>query len=92
MSYVSSYHHCVFSTKERRPLITPGLQERLWPYLGGIAREHKMTALEVRRPFGTEQILARSHPTLKGWAIVASPFGRSAFAGVCCGIPLGFSF
>src|SRR5215472_7330367 len=31
MSYVSSYHHCVFSTKERRPLITAGLQERLWP-------------------------------------------------------------
>jgi putative transposase len=47
MSYVSSYHHCVFSTKERRPLITPGLQERLWPYLGGIAREHKMTAVEI---------------------------------------------
>jgi len=47
MSYVSSYHHCVFSTKERRPLITSDLQERLWPYLGGIAREHKMTALEI---------------------------------------------
>src|SRR5215475_7715251 len=47
MSYVSSYHHCVFSTKERRPLITPDLQERLWPYLGGIAREHKMTALQI---------------------------------------------
>jgi REP element-mobilizing transposase RayT len=36
-----------FSTKERRPLITPALQERLWPYLGGIAREHKMTAIEI---------------------------------------------
>jgi putative transposase len=47
MSYVSSYQHCVFSTKERRPLITPDLQERLWPYLGGIAREHKMMALEI---------------------------------------------
>jgi REP element-mobilizing transposase RayT len=47
MSYVSSYHHCIFSTKERRPLITSGLQERLWPYLGGTAREHKMTAVEI---------------------------------------------
>ena len=28
-------------------MITPSLQERLWPYLGGIAREHKMTALEI---------------------------------------------
>jgi len=47
MSYVSSYHHCVFSTKERRPLITPGLQERLWPYLGGIARQNEMKAVEI---------------------------------------------
>ena len=47
MSYVSSYHHCVFSTKERRPLITPQLRERLWPFLGGIARQNKMKAIEV---------------------------------------------
>ena len=39
--------HIVLSAKERRPLITPELQERLWPYLGGIARENKMRALKV---------------------------------------------
>jgi REP element-mobilizing transposase RayT len=39
--------HCVFSTKERRNLITPELQERLYPYLGGIARENKMKALSI---------------------------------------------
>ena len=47
MSYVGSYYHCVFSTKERRPLITPGLQERLWPYLGGIARQNEMKAIQI---------------------------------------------
>ncbi|HEU5070483.1 MAG TPA: IS200/IS605 family transposase [Verrucomicrobiae bacterium] len=47
MSYVSSYHHCVFSTKGRRPLITAALQERLWPFLGGIARQNKMKAIEI---------------------------------------------
>ena len=47
MSYVSSYYHCVFSTKERRPLITPALRERLWPFLGGIARQNKMKAIEI---------------------------------------------
>ena len=47
MSYISAYYHCVFGTKERRPLIPPVLQERLWPYLGGIARENEMKALEV---------------------------------------------
>ncbi len=34
--------HCVFSTKQRRPLITPGLRERLYQYIGGIARENKI--------------------------------------------------
>src|ERR1041385_5961810 len=47
MSYVSSYHHCVFSTKDPRPIITPALQDRVWPYLGGIARENEMTAIEI---------------------------------------------
>ena len=47
MSYVSSYFHTVFSTKERRPVITPFLRERLWPFWGAIARQNKMKALEV---------------------------------------------
>lgn len=46
-SFVSCLMHCVWATKERQPFITPGLQERLWPYLGGIARENKMKALAI---------------------------------------------
>ena len=47
MSHVSSYSHCVFSTKDRRPFITAQLQERLWPFLGGIARENKMKTVSI---------------------------------------------
>jgi REP element-mobilizing transposase RayT len=47
MSYVSSYFHCVFSTKERRPLISLPLRERLWPFLGGIARQNGMNAIDI---------------------------------------------
>ena len=47
MSYISSHYHCVFSTKERCPLITPALRDRLWPFLGGIARQNNMKALEI---------------------------------------------
>ena len=47
MSYISAYYHCVFSTKERRPLIQPCLQERLWPFLGGIARQNQIKAIEI---------------------------------------------
>lgn len=46
-SFVSCLMHIVFSTKDRRPFITPKLQERLWPYLGGIARENKIRAIRI---------------------------------------------
>lgn len=46
-SFVSCLMHVVFSTKERRPWIASDVQDRLWPYLGGIARENKMKALKV---------------------------------------------
>ena len=46
-SFVNCLVHCVFSTKERRRLITPDMRERLYPYLGGIARENKMKALAI---------------------------------------------
>ena len=44
-SFNSCLMHCVFSTKERRAVLTPEIRERLWPYLGGIARENGMKAL-----------------------------------------------
>lgn len=46
-SYTSSLFHCVFSTKERARSISPEIRERLWPFIGGIARENGMHALEV---------------------------------------------
>ena len=46
-SYVSNLMHCVFSTKERCRIITPDLQERLWPFIGGIARQNGMKALAI---------------------------------------------
>jgi putative transposase len=46
-SFNSCLMHCVFSTKERQPFLTPVIRERLRPYLGGIARENKMKALAI---------------------------------------------
>jgi putative transposase len=46
-SFASLLVHSVFSTKERRPLIDAELRERLWPYLGGIARQLDAKALAV---------------------------------------------
>jgi putative transposase len=46
-SFNSCLMHCVFSTKERRPWLTPEIRDRLWPYFGGIARKNDMKALAV---------------------------------------------
>jgi REP element-mobilizing transposase RayT len=46
-SYVSNLVHYIFSTKERFSFIDQELESRLWPYMGGIARENGMKALAI---------------------------------------------
>jgi REP element-mobilizing transposase RayT len=46
-TYCSILVHCIFSTKERKQLIPANLNERLWPYIAGIARLNKFKAIAV---------------------------------------------
>ena len=46
-SFASCLVHCVWGTKNREPYLTPDLRERLWPYLGGIARQNQMKTLAI---------------------------------------------
>jgi putative transposase len=46
-TYTSLHYHVVFSTKNRVPDIAQNIEQRVWAYIGGIARKHKMTALQV---------------------------------------------
>ncbi len=46
-TYCCALFHCVFSTKERRRIITAEIQPRLWPYIGGVARKREIKALGV---------------------------------------------
>ena len=46
-TYTSLHYHVVFSTKNREPLIAQEIEGRVWAYIGGIARKHRMTALQV---------------------------------------------
>jgi REP element-mobilizing transposase RayT len=46
-TYSSLFYHIVFSTKYRSNLIRPDIEQRVWAYIGGIARAHKMTAIQV---------------------------------------------
>ncbi len=45
--YESLLVHCVFSTKNRLPIIPEPMKHRLWEYIGGIARTNKFKALAV---------------------------------------------
>ena len=46
-SFTHCLVHCVFSTKNREPWLSANVRARLWPYLGGIARQNDMKALTV---------------------------------------------
>lgn len=46
-TYSSLSYHLVFSTKNRVNYIKPKIENRIWAYIGGIARKHKMTALQI---------------------------------------------
>ena len=46
-SYVANRVHCVWSTKERRPLIPPEMQPRLWSFMAGIARQNGIRPLAI---------------------------------------------
>src|SRR5262249_56632221 len=45
--YESLLVHCVFSPKDRRPLIPEPTKRKLWAYIGGIARTNDLNALAV---------------------------------------------
>ena len=63
-TFVNSLHRCVFSTKERRPMITPELQSRLFQYMGGIARENKIKLLAAGGIADHVHLLISGHATI----------------------------
>lgn len=46
-TYTNLLYHCVFSTKDRQPLITPDLGPNLHAYVGGIIRSLDGTAILI---------------------------------------------
>ena len=46
-TYTSLHYHFIFSTKHREPWISQTMEERVWSFLGGIARENKLVPILV---------------------------------------------
>ena len=63
-SYTNLLYHIVFSTKDRRPIITPEYEARLYDYIGGTLRSLGRISLELN---GTEDhihLLAKLRPDI----------------------------
>jgi REP element-mobilizing transposase RayT len=61
-AYTQLVYHIVFSTKDRRPLITAKLEAELYPYIGGILREQGGKLLEIGGAQDHVHLVARLHP------------------------------
>jgi len=75
-TYTKLLYHIVFSTKERRNLITPTLQPDLHGYMGGIIRRTKGTALLIGGVSDHVHIYTSVSPT-----VALSDFMRELKAG-----------
>src|SRR6478735_9154267 len=46
-TYTSLHYHVIFSTTNRERWIGQAIEQRLWEYLGGIARQNDVKALQI---------------------------------------------
>jgi len=58
-TYTQDYYHMVFSTKHRLELITPDLEERLHPFMGGILGDLGCTPIVVNGTLDHVHLLTR---------------------------------
>jgi REP element-mobilizing transposase RayT len=61
-SYTNLLYHIVFSTKERRPLITSEYEARLYDYIGGTIRGVGGISLELNGTEDHVHVLAKLAP------------------------------
>lgn len=63
-TYTALNYHLIFSTKNREPWIHQDIEQKIWEYIGGIARKNNMSALCVGGVEDHIHILARIPPVL----------------------------
>ena len=77
-TYTSLNYHVVFSTKNRFPWLALEIEERVWAYIGGIARKHQMTAIQVGGVEDHIHALVMAPPTLAPFEIAKFLKGESS--------------
>lgn len=80
-TFTSLHYHIIFSTKNRERWIQPDVEQQLWSYLGGIARENKMKALMIGGVEDHVHLLLGLNPNLPvSQAVQLIKGGSSAWA------------
>src|SRR6267142_2389151 len=77
-TYTSLHYHVIFSTKNREPWLVRGIEQRVWKYIGGIARTHKMSALQVGGIEDHIHALVTAPPTIAPFQIAQFLKGESS--------------
>ncbi len=77
-TYTSLHYHVIFSTKNREPWLVQSIEQRIWEFIGGIARAHGMTALQVGGVEDHIHVLVTAPPTIAPFKIAQFLKGDSS--------------
>jgi len=77
-TYSNLFYHIVFSTKGRENLIDRNIEQRVWAYIGGIARKHEIIAVQVGGIENHIHILILAKPRIAPSQIVQWLKGESS--------------
>ncbi|HMJ07403.1 MAG TPA: IS200/IS605 family transposase [Pyrinomonadaceae bacterium] len=77
-TYSSLFYHIVFSTKHRKNWIEPKIENRVWAYIGGVARTHRMSAIQVGGIEDHAHVLVMAKPVISPSQIAQHLKGESS--------------
>ena len=77
-TYTCLFYHIVFSTKNRDAWIAQEYEERIWNYLGGIAKENDALTIRIGGVSDHVHLVVRTPPTIAPSELVKAIKGGSS--------------
>lgn len=77
-TYTQNFYHTVFSTKHRAKLITPDLESRLYPFMGGIVRDLRCRLIAINGTADHIHLLINYRADLSHSELLQQIKGRSS--------------
>lgn len=77
-AWTQNFYHLTFSTRQRANLITPALESRLYPFIGGIVRDLRCTLLSIGGMPDHVHLLVHYRPDLSHSDLVRHIKARSS--------------